>query len=374
MYPILFNLPVGVIRDYWVILIIIGVVLFIGGFLFAFLEKRKIDALKKEGKSKSKLLFYIFLSLFYIGIIVNLVTVFSIFITDKDGEPLEIFQVPSYTTFITLGFLTVIITTYLKSKVMGVSSGIVLTVCTVGVVLAFVGGKLSYIIFDTFNNVSTIRSWGDFFSNLYHKFFYDNGMMSFGAFVISIPFAIIYLKAKKQNIKRLFDGASPSIILGLGIAKIGCICAGCCFGKICDKNPIAMNVNLFDENSPIFKHYLVQMFIADDIYVWPAQIIESLTYIILAVVLEILFRKLTLKNKAPFDGFIFSMFLMLYGGSRFLIEFIRVNPPREWLFGLTDGQSTALLLAFGGLIILIYHLIFKGRKPLQQKPENITYT
>lgn len=171
------------------------------------------------------------------------------------------------------------------------------------------------------------------------------------------------MKLKKHNVSLLLDSASPVILLGFGIAKWGCFFNGCCFGRVSGKNPIALNVQWFSPKSSAFSYYSYKApyfaIIGNDVYIWPTQIIESITYLGIFAILEILYHKITLKNKAPFYGFIFSLFLIMYGVGRFLIEFIRVNPGRDWLWGMTDAQGTSVLMLLLGVGIIIYNTVFK---------------
>jgi phosphatidylglycerol:prolipoprotein diacylglycerol transferase len=56
------------------------------------------------------------------------------------------------------------------------------------------------------------------------------------------------------------------------------------------------------------------------------------------------------REPAP-DGTQFFRYLLLSGAARFVVEFVRINPPI--LFGLTEAQLTsALLVAVGGWQLL----------------------
>jgi len=64
----------------------------------------------------------------------------------------------------------------------------------------------------------------------------------------------------------------------------------------------------------------------------------------------ILFFLLFVNRKKHKDGFIFWMFIFLFGVGRFLLDFYRDN---QRLFGLSMGQYLSLIMAVGGIIILV---------------------
>ena len=47
----------------------------------------------------------------------------------------------------------------------------------------------------------------------------------------------------------------------------------------------------------------------------------------------------------------FCYYLILTGTARFLVEFIRINPP--WILGLSNAQVASAISVFGGLILLL---------------------
>ena len=55
-------------------------------------------------------------------------------------------------------------------------------------------------------------------------------------------------------------------------------------------------------------------------------------------------------RRAGIAGRIFYLYLVLLGGCRFLVEFLRVNP--RVLFGLSEAQLIGLAMVVAGLIAL----------------------
>ncbi len=360
MYPVLFNLNVFFVRKYWIVFVIIGVLLMISGYIFSYIVKKKFSEKKKN--IKYKFLYYLLLSVMYLGVAVIIFTLFVYFNRDLKGYAVNTISVTTYSLFIALAFITVIVVIAIKGKRLGIPSNEVLTLCIVGLILSFLGAILLDIIGSIIAYAEFIKNWHGFVSTL-RIAIRNSNLNSFGALIFTVPFGIIYMKLKKHNVSLLLDSASPVILLGFGIAKWGCFFNGCCFGRVSGKNPIALNVQWFSPKSSAFSYYSYKApyfaIIGNDVYIWPTQIIESITYLGIFAILEILYHKITLKNKAPFYGFIFSLFLIMYGVGRFLIEFIRVNPGRDWLWGMTDAQGTSVLMLLLGVGIIIYNTVFK---------------
>mgnify|MGYP000137488050 CR=1 FL=1 len=58
-----------------------------------------------------------------------------------------------------------------------------------------------------------------------------DGFVVFGGIVGGIFTAYVYCRVKKLNFLKLFDTLMPSVALAQGFGRIGCLLAGCCYGK-----------------------------------------------------------------------------------------------------------------------------------------------
>ncbi len=77
--------------------------------------------------------------------------------------------------------------------------------------------------------------------------------------------------------------------------------------------------------------------------VHPTQLYEALFNFSMFFVLR------SIRPKLKRNGLTFSLYLIVAGSERFLIEFIRVNP--EWALGLTGAQFTSIFLILAGIIV-----------------------
>ena len=60
-------------------------------------------------------------------------------------------------------------------------------------------------------------------------------------------------------------------------------------------------------------------------------------------------------------GQIFGLYLILTGIARFLVEFIRINPP--WIAGLSNAQIASVISVIGGLALVIFLKRAPAAKP-----------
>jgi len=111
--------------------------------------------------------------------------------------------------------------------------------------------------------------------------------------------------------------------------------AGCCYG-VPYHGPLA--IKFTDPHSLAPK----------GIYLFPSQPISSLANFLIFFILYFLYKR------KKFDGQIFSLFLILYGIFRFIIEFFRATP--KIIFGLSENQILSLIFILVGIIIYLKRL------------------
>lgn len=95
--------------------------------------------------------------------------------------------------------------------------------CTIGMALSgLLGGRLNAWLF----HLGGRFSWPDF--NLAS---FRSEATGFGVIAGVLTFATLYGRWKRWDIWRLLDLATPVILLGTTIQRIGCLLNGCCYGR-----------------------------------------------------------------------------------------------------------------------------------------------
>ena len=229
-----------------------------------------------------------------------------------------------------------------------------------------IGAKLFYIIeyFDSdgYNNIQGLISIfkGLFTFNLdllligINKF--GSGLVFLGGLIGGALSVTYYAYKNSLNWFVVSDWVAPYIILGQGIGRLGCFFVGCCYGQPTSLQWLFPFTNgsppttyeSFKYNHPNIFSSLVEPFysIGDYIKVHPTQLYEFIIYFFIFLYL------LNIRKVKKYNGQVFLEYLFLAGFSRFLIEFIRLNP--IYVFDLTSAQILSLLMMIISTIVMYF--------------------
>lgn len=165
---------------------------------------------------------------------------------------------------------------------------------------------------------------------------WEGGLVFYGGLLLAFIVSVVYLKWARLPVWKAADLFAPSIALGLFFGRIGCLFAGCCYGK---ETSLPWGIVFTDPNS------LARL----NVPLHPTQIYEALSS--LAIFFFISWKR---RSKA-FDGQIFWLFVLLYSTLRFLVEFLRDDPRGFFLAGsLSTSQGIGFFLAMASIYMLFY--------------------
>lgn len=181
-----------------------------------------------------------------------------------------------------------------------------------------------------------------FYKNPSHIFSMDflrSGGVFYGGFIGALFYAIYYIKKHNLPGYKTADCFGSAIPLGHTFGRIGCFTAGCCHGKYCSINFLAVkftNPHCQVEPSLLGKP------------IYPTQLMEAAGNFLIFL---FLFK---LHKKKKFDGQIILLYVILYGTLRFLLEFIR-GDQRGWVIEnvLSTSQFIALILVPAAIYLYI---------------------
>jgi phosphatidylglycerol:prolipoprotein diacylglycerol transferase len=161
----------------------------------------------------------------------------------------------------------------------------------------------------------------------------SSGFVVYGGILGGIFTGYIYCKKKGLNFLQQLDLFVPSIALAQGFGRIGCLLAGCCYGE---------------ETHGWFGIIFHESELAPNgIKLIPTQILESVFSFALFFVLIILAKK------QRSNGFIASLYLLLYSLGRFIIEFYRGDIIRGSIGILSTSQFISLLVFVATCLIML---------------------
>lgn len=185
------------------------------------------------------------------------------------------------------------------------------------VLSGIVGARLLYVA----------MKWDTYRDNLFSiAAVWDGGLSFFGGLAAGLIAA--YWLFKRRNIPYWhgMDFFVPSLALGYGVARLGCLFAGCCYG-----HPTALPWGLPFPNEQIPGALTPPSH--------PTQIYSFLAGLTIFVFLH------RLDSRRAFEGQVAAGFLILFGIYRFINEFFRRGATSdEWFWGITIGQVAAFVI------------------------------
>ncbi|HPN72732.1 MAG TPA: prolipoprotein diacylglyceryl transferase [Candidatus Omnitrophota bacterium] len=153
----------------------------------------------------------------------------------------------------------------------------------------------------------------------------EGGMAFQGALFLSLVSGAVACFLKKISFLKFSDVVAPYLALAHSVGRIGCFMNGCCYGK-----PVVSGISV--------------MFPGDTVRRIPIQLYSS------AGLFSIFLLLLLIGKRKKFDGYLLSMYLMMYAALRFILDnfrgddLVRVND-------ITLSQViSACILAAGAII------------------------
>ncbi len=192
-----------------------------------------------------------------------------------------------------------------------------------------------------------LESPAEFFAHPFRLLISPLGFAFYGGLLGGLLTLLLLARHYRMPLLAMLDIASPAAALGYGIGRIGCLISGDGDYGIPSSLPWAMS----------FPNGIVPT----TERVHPTPIYEFLVAVVIFYCLWRLGTR-SLHDPRP-AGEVFGYYLVLSGGARFLVEFIRLNP--RSVFGLTNAQAASLLSILAGVAIL---LAVRQRIPEAKRP------
>jgi phosphatidylglycerol---prolipoprotein diacylglyceryl transferase len=218
----------------------------------------------------------------------------------------------------------------MRAKARGLDANRVLDLGIYIIIAALVGAKILLFIvdFDQFRRspaelLTLARSGGVFY----------------GGLILAVAVAFWYIWKHRLPFWTTCDVFAPGIALGHVTGRLGCLAAGCCYGRQTDvpwaitfTNPLAAS----NVGTPL------------GLPLHPTQLYEAG-----AALLILIFLLTTERKGRYFSGRTFWSYMFLYAVSRFVIEFYR-GDPRGMIMGMSTSQFISLLLAPLSIAMLVW--------------------
>jgi phosphatidylglycerol:prolipoprotein diacylglycerol transferase len=245
------------------------------------------------------------------------------------------FTIGTYGVFYALGFLLALRLAVSLARREGIDSARIVDLGIVTLLTGFIGAKLTLYLVDAryyashpMEILKNLRSAGVFY----------------GGFALATAAAVWYVRRHRLPMGKVADLTAPPLALGQAIGRIGCLMAGCCYGKACDLpwaitfgDPAAYQLTGVPLGLPLH----------------PTQVYHALAdLLILAITLWLLPRR-------RYPGQVFWVYVLLYAILRFVVEIFRGDTLRGVFF---DGAlSTSQLIAIPAALLSAFMLYRLGR-------------
>lgn len=241
---------------------------------------------------------------------------------------------PTYGTLFVLAILAAILTIVRLGRREGLDTGLLLDFSTWLLLVALVGAKVLMVITD----------WRSYWADpgaLFSRSTLLAGGVFYGGFLAAVFFSVWYIRVHHLPPWKVVDVYAPAIALGQSIGRLGCFAGGCEYGT--------------PTNLPwgvVFTSPLAHEFsgVPLGIRLHPTQLYESLA------TLSIFGLLLWRYGKKTRDGEIFLLYMTLYAGARFFLEFLRGDEDRGFVFNhlLSTSQFIALLILGAVAVLGVY--------------------
>lgn len=244
-----------------------------------------------------------------------------------------------------LGFVTAVSLAGYRAKKQGLSSDLIWDLAPWILIPGILGARTFFCVQYRHEFFQDCKNIGEFlfaFLNLSR-----GGLVLYGGLMGGAIGYFEYCRRMKLNPLGLADLITPSVFIGIGFGRIGCLLNGCCYGDVCSL-PWAIR---FPQGSVPFLALVLQGFIAPDAattpWLHPTQIYSAIDGFLIALLTWMYF---------PYrhrNGEVFGVGLMVYATTRFLIEFLRGDEPGQLGTGLTISQLISLGMFLTGLFVLL---------------------
>ena len=166
-----------------------------------------------------------------------------------------------------------------------------------------------------------------------------SGGVFYGGLLLAVGVAFWYIRRHRLPLWTTCDTFAPGIALGQAVGRIGCLMAGCCYGK-----PTELPWGITFTNTLAAANVGTPL----EISLHPTQLYESGAALLILGVLLLYERR-----GHGFAGRTFWTYLLLYPTARFIIEFYRGDPRGSVFEILSTSQFVSALLVPLGIITLI---------------------
>jgi phosphatidylglycerol:prolipoprotein diacylglycerol transferase len=164
---------------------------------------------------------------------------------------------------------------------------------------------------------------------------WEGGLVFYGGVVFAIPVAVWYARRQRLSLWQTADVWAPSIAVGHAIGRLGCFCAGCCYGV-----PTGLPWGVVFNNP--------ETLAIRGVALHPTQLYESAAELLNFVILVMV------RRKKAFHGQLFWLYVLNYAVIRAVIELFRGDIERGFILpGISVSQGISALMFATALVFIL---------------------
>lgn len=236
-------------------------------------------------------------------------------------------QIPMYAVCIMAGLALGILVGVLRAGIYGNVREDVLFASLYGILGLVAGGKLLYLVTvipalwgrlpEVLGDAETLQA------------LLGGGFVFYGGFLGALAGIRIYTGQYRLDFLTMLENLALSIPLIHGFGRLGCFCAGCCYGI-----PVREPFGIAFEHS-IAAPCFVPLF--------PVQLVEAAGNFVLFAALLIVFRGKRTRGQLT------AAYMACYSVLRFFLEFVRADADRGIWFGISTSQWIGIGIFAAGI-------------------------
>ena len=239
------------------------------------------------------------------------------------------FTIHGYGLMIGIGVMAALLTGDKRAQKRGMNGDLIYGLTFVAVILGFLAARVLFII----------TEFKDFLLNP-KAYITGSGFVVFGGIMGGILSVIGYCKIKKVRAIDYIDLMAPSVALAQGFGRLGCLLAGCCYGR--------------ETDSWIGVVFPAGSMAPAGVKLLPTQLFSAGADLLMFIVLFLL-----VNSKKYIKGVPMAVYLTGYAIGRSIIECFR-SDARGAVGGLSTSQFISIFTGIAGFVLLV--IIIKKSK------------
>jgi phosphatidylglycerol:prolipoprotein diacylglycerol transferase len=245
----------------------------------------------------------------------------------------------AWVTFLVVAISLALVVAAQEARRGGDPPTVLLRGAMVGIVAGVIGGRLGHLFTSHRDDyladpLALLRFW-------------EGGMVLYGGLALGTIAAVAWLRSRSASIPRAADAAAPAAALGIAVGRIGCLSAGCCYGR-----PIDWGTGVEWPWGLVFLQGVVPEPLRG-IPLHPTQVYSALAALLLFGALR------RLRARQSFDGQTAGVFLVAYAILRSIVEAFRLDLERGFVLPdlvgevISTSQAFSLPVLLGGCAVLL---------------------